>query len=71
MEDQKPRKIYEEFFLCRNLHMLIVRDFAMYLSYVHVTNNKDRIDDYKVEISEILKLTNMDNQQFNELLDSI
>jgi len=69
MEDQKPRKIYEEFYLCRNLYMLIVNDFSMYLSYVHGTKNKDRIDDYKVEINEILKLTNMDNHQFNELLD--
>jgi len=69
MVEQKPRKIYEEFYLCRNLYLLIVRDFAMYLSYVHGTNNRDRINEYKIEINEILKLTNMDNQQFNELLD--
>lgn len=69
MVEQKLRKIYEEFYLCRNLYLLIIRDFAMYLSYIHETKNKDRIDEYKVEINEILKLTNMDNQQFNELLD--
>ena len=51
MEDQKPRKIYEEFYLCRNLYMLIVNDFSMYLSYVHGTNGKNRIEDYKAEIN--------------------
>lgn len=69
MEDQKTRKINEEFYLCRNLYLLIVNDFSMYLSYVHGTNGKNRIEDYKTEINEILKLTNMDYTQFNKLLD--
>ena len=68
MEDQKTRKNYEEYYLCRNLYQLIVNDFSMYLSYVHGTNGKNRIEDYKAEINEILKLTNMDNHQFNKLL---
>ncbi len=68
MEDQKTRKNYEEYYLCRNLYQLIVNDFSMYLSYVHGTNGKNRIEDYKAEIHEILKLTNMDNLQFNKLL---
>ncbi len=69
MEDQKTRKTYEEYYLCRNLYLLIVNDFSMYLSYVHGTNGKNRIEDYKAEINEILKLTTMDNPQFNKLLD--
>ena len=69
MENQKTRKIYEEYYLCRNLYLLIVNDFSTYLSNVHGTNGKDRIIEYKAEIDEILKLTNMDNCQFNKLLD--
>ena len=69
MEDQKTRKTYEEYYLCRNLYLLIGNDFSMYLSYVHGTNGKNRIEDYKAEINEILKLTTMDNPQFNKLLD--
>ncbi len=70
MEDQKTRKIYEEYYRCNNLYYLIVKDFSMYLSYVHGTNGKDRIEDYKADINEILKLTNMDNPQFNNLLEA-
>jgi len=51
MEDQNLRKIYEEYYLCRNLYQLIVNDFSMYLSYVHGTNGKNRIEDYKAEIN--------------------
>jgi len=69
MNEQNLREIYKEYFFCINLYNFILNQLSLFLSYRYDQNNVNKLDEYREDINEMLQHTNIDNQEFSDLLE--